>query len=321
MRKVLIDSAKLAISAGLIWFSFSAIDSASAFAMLRSIHPGVVIFVITSLIVQHIIGGFRFHRLMALVRVPIGLLAAVDSVFVGVFFGQVFISFIGGDAMRVWRMAAFKVPVSRAFEAILFDRVTGFVALIALIVLGMPLLFGIMTDITMRVSLVAAVFLGVLGTLVFLFVNRLPLSLRRWRAFRAASDISTLALSISGRLAEVSYLLGMSLVIQLVNVIAIFAIAIELGANARFVDFLVLVPPVMLLAMLPISFAGWGVREGAMAVALGLVGISAEQSIAISVSFGLGMIVAGLPGGFVWLIVRKPSSDRGATATRITKAK
>lgn len=321
MRRVLIDAAKFVISAGLIWFAFRAIDSASAFEMLRSIQPSVISAVIAMLTVQHIIGGFRFHRLMTLVGAPIRLLAAIDSIFVGVFFSQVFISFIGGDAMRVWRMAAFKVPVPRALEAILLDRATGFVALIALIVLGMPLLFDMVTDTAMRVSLLAAVFLGLLGTLTLLFMNRLPVALRRWRGFRSASDISALALSISGRFTEITYLLGMSLVIQIVNVIAIYVIATELGVNARFVDLLVLIPPVMLLAMLPISLAGWGVREGAMAVALGLVGINAEQSIAMSVCFGLAMIVGGLPGGFAWLMVRKTSADPGEAEKRIPKGK
>ena len=39
---------------------------------------------------------------------------------------------------------------------------------------------------------------------------------------------------------------------------------------------LVIVPAVMLVSMAPISFAGWGVREGAMIVGLGLAGIVAS---------------------------------------------
>lgn len=305
MRRLLIETAKIAISAGLIWAAFSRIDAASAFALLRSIDAGVVVAAIALLAFQLFVAGARLRHLLKLIRSPIGLLKAVDTIFVGVFFSQTLISFIGGDAMRVWRLMSSGVPVSSAFKAVLFDRVTGFFILIAMIVAGLPVLFGVMTDTAMRTSVVAAVLLGVFATLVFLFMNRLPVALRRWRIFRIAAEISDVALSISGRLADISYLLGLSLVMQIVNVVTLLVIAGGLGVDARFLDLLVLVPPVMLLAMLPISFAGWGVREGAMAVSLGLVGIGAEHSVAMSICFGLCATVVGLPGGLIWLAARR----------------
>ena len=47
-----------------------------------------------------------------------------------------------------------------------------------------------------------------------------------------------------------------------------------------------IVPAVMLVSMAPISFAGWGVREGAMIVGLGLAGIAAADALAVSVPSG-----------------------------------
>jgi len=305
MRRTLIVLLKLVISVALIWFAFSRIDTVTAFGMLRSIHPGVVSGALALLVIQQLAAGTRLHRLMRLVRAPISLATAVDAVFVGVFFSQTFVSFIGGDAMRIWRVARTGAPVSSAFQAVLIDRSVGFVALIALIVAGLPLLFRIVTDPAMRAGVVLAVILGILGTLALLLVHRLPEEFKRWRIVRIAADVSSLARSISSRGADISHLLGVSLLIQVLNVIVMYVIAIGLGVEAPFVDFLVLIPPVMLLAMLPISFAGWGVREGATAAALSLVGIGPEQSVAMSVCFGLSLIAVGLPGGLIWLIVRK----------------
>lgn len=305
MRRLVIDLAKLILSAGLIWLSFSMIDSANAFALLRTLHPGVIAAAIALLVAQHFLGGLRFHRLLAHMQTPISKFAAVDNIFVGFFFSQVFISFIGGDAVRVWRLVDAQVPPSNAFQSVLFDRVLGFVSLIALIMLCLPALFVIVTDTAMRTSIVVTVLIGIFATLAFLLMHRLPLFLRRWRAFQIASSISTMALSISGRYATISYLLALSLLIQVANVAAIYLIALGLGIDARIMDFMVLIPPVMLLAILPISFAGWGVREGSMALALSLVGIPAEQSVAISICFGLCMLASGLPGAVIWLKTRK----------------
>ena len=52
--------------------------------------------------------------------------------------------------------------------------------------------------------------------------------------------------------------------------------------------------------MLPISFAGWGVREGAMVTALGLVNIPINVSLASSILFGLFLLLISLPGSMLW---------------------
>jgi len=64
--------------------------------------------------------------------------------------------------------------------------------------------------------------------------------------------------------------------------------------------------------MAPISFAGWGVREGATIVGLGLLGIAATDALAVSVAFGCLQLVLGVPGGALWLARRAPAPAAGA---------
>ncbi|HEC14310.1 MAG TPA: UPF0104 family protein, partial [Rhodospirillales bacterium] len=85
-----------------------------------------------------------------------------------------------------------------------------------------------------------------------------------------------------------------------------FVLALGLGLDVTFVDCLVLFPPVLLVTTLPISIAGWGVREGAMVAAFGLVGVPAEGALVLSILFGLLSIAISLPGGVIWLM----SQDR-----------
>jgi hypothetical protein len=73
----------------------------------------------------------------------------------------------------------------------------------------------------------------------------------------------------------------------------------------------VLLPTVLFLSMLPISVAGWGVREGAMVAALSLVGVPGHQSLALSICFGLCIVAISLSGGAVWFASRsRPIPDR-----------
>ena len=65
--------------------------------------------------------------------------------------------------------------------------------------------------------------------------------------------------------------------------------------------YLVLVPPVILLTILPISLAGWGVREGAMVGFFLLVGADKSTVLTFSILYGLVALAASMPGLVVYL--------------------
>jgi hypothetical protein len=65
--------------------------------------------------------------------------------------------------------------------------------------------------------------------------------------------------------------------------------------------FLIAVPPVFLLTIIPISLAGWGVREGAMVGIFMLVGADETKILAISILYGLLLIISSLPGSYFWV--------------------
>jgi hypothetical protein len=81
----------------------------------------------------------------------------------------------------------------------------------------------------------------------------------------------------------------------------VFLLLRDLGQKVALVTVLFLFPFVQLLSMLPISFAGWGLREGAMVVAFRLAGVPADAALGASILFGLCLFAASLPGLAAWL--------------------
>lgn len=73
----------------------------------------------------------------------------------------------------------------------------------------------------------------------------------------------------------------------------------------------------MLVSMAPISFAGWGVREGAMIVGLAWLGVVAADALAMSVAFGFLQVMLAVPGAVLWMARRRtvPVADQ-RTETR-----
>jgi uncharacterized membrane protein YbhN (UPF0104 family) len=58
----------------------------------------------------------------------------------------------------------------------------------------------------------------------------------------------------------------------------------------------------MLIAAIPVSIAGWGVREGAMVTAFTFAGLPNHDALAISALFGAGSFVVGAVGGLIWIL-------------------
>ena len=96
-----------------------------------------------------------------------------------------------------------------------------------------------------------------------------------------------------------------SLIIHLMNVVCLYVLAIDLGINISFLTSFTLFPIVIFSMLMPISIAGWGVREVAMVVLLALVGISSESALALSLLYGIILTIVGLAGGILWLIEKK----------------
>ena len=88
----------------------------------------------------------------------------------------------------------------------------------------------------------------------------------------------------------------LSLAMQFLNLLCIVLIARALGATAPALMLGAVAVPVLVLSMLPISFAGWGLREAAMVTGLGLLDIPASVALTTSVGFGLSLLLASLPG-------------------------
>jgi hypothetical protein len=102
----------------------------------------------------------------------------------------------------------------------------------------------------------------------------------------------------------------MSVLIHFVSMVAIYFIGIGVGLNYGLLTFLVLVPPVMMLTIAPISLAGWGVRESGMIGLFLLIGANKAQVLSMSVLYGLILLAASLPGLYLFLMSRHKSEAK-----------
>ena len=63
----------------------------------------------------------------------------------------------------------------------------------------------------------------------------------------------------------------------------------------------------LLVMAIPVTVAGWGMSEGAAALLWPMAGMPAEQGVALSVGYGLAVLLSSLPG-VLFVFTRRHSS-------------
>ena len=175
----------------------------------------------------------------------------------------------------------------------IWDRFFGIFALSVLSLLGIPYFIKLGHYEIVLVSLIIFLFLS------FLFVFLPVLSNLKFLE-KYMSDILDQYSTIRSK-KFFSQLIVFSIFIQLFSVMSIYLIFLSLGIQINFPALFLLVPLSILGMSLPISFAGWGVREGIMIFILGLLQIGQEQALLISIIFGLSLFFISIPGIIFWL--------------------
>jgi uncharacterized membrane protein YbhN (UPF0104 family) len=299
--------AKLALSVGLVWYVASKFQLQQALAQLRHLTFAWMMAIVCLYYVQLTIAAFRFREFLGVFGVQFDLRRSLEATWIGYFFSQTFISFLGGDAMRVMRASQSGISLQVATKAVVLDRASGFASQVVLILLVLPFALSRITDPAMRFSLLLLVGSAVAGAIGVFVAARLPGTFRKLKVFDAVADVAGRVLRrITTPRGFVAFF-GYSLAINACNILLFYFIGAAMHIELRFVDCLVLLPPVFFISMLPISVSGWGVREGAAIVALGVAGVPSAETLAVSVTYGIGLVLISLPGGLLWLFGRKKS--------------
>lgn len=303
-KQTLAFALKILVSAGLIAWLFGAkVDFGAIQDRLLQMSLPMLAAGFAVLLVQLLIGGVRWKVVTDAIgaRLPLG--AAVRFFYIGAFFGQVLS--VGGDAVRVYKAYRAGLGLGHAFNGVFLERAGTILALLLIVAATQPVLHGrIEADMasTMLFAALLALAAGIAGIAVLLQFDRLPVSLDRFRVVRGLRAVAGDTRRVFLAPGPLVRLLAWGVVTHLNLTFAVYVLAQGLALEMSWLDCLALVPPVILVATLPISIGGWGVREGAMIVLLGLIGVPENDAGALSILAGLVGIAAALPGGTLWLL-------------------
>ena len=306
---------KAAVSAVLIWLLLRHRDLGAILGQMLAVRPLELVLAGICLWALSLPSALRWCRILAAMGETLPLATAFPLVLIGMFFSLVLPSTIGGDAVRMWKLHQAGVPGQTAVTSVMIDRLVALVAVLLLITAGLPALYALVPDPAARGGALVLLVLGYGGFALALVLDRLPFGLDRFRLVRwtrqLCADLRHVLL--------VPRVAAPTLLYSLVNqgglILVTWILARGMSFPVTALDCLIVVPVATLVSVVPISVAGWGVREGAYVAGFGLVGLGASDALALSVLYGLLMLAVNLPGGLVWLL----SADRKRMARAIAE--
>lgn len=223
------------------------------------------------------------------------------SYFKASFFNQGLPTSIGGDALKVLDVAGQGFRKRDALYGIMLDRITGLAALmwlnLAAYLLNPDLLPRPIYQLTLLLVVGSLVGFGVISSLRYLpWLDAYP----QLKIIRITSERLHQAF-LNNRIA----LIVSSLLIPVLAMISVFLIGWALGLRYALITYFIIVPPAIFLTIIPVSLAGWGIREGTLVALFSLIGADKATILTMSILYGLMQIGVSLPGFVIFLGGRK----------------
>lgn len=238
--------------------------------------------------------------------------------FIGIFVNSLLPSVVGGDAYRAVRTKR-EDGFSGALSVVYVDRLTGLMGL-GLVGLGALVLGGAQIEFSPAMQFWVGGLFALLCAALILSLNkhfhkailRVVEKVPRggWLAEQLAPLFARL-LVYAGRRDLLTGALVVSVGLRLVWLAGCYLVGLALGLDVSPVVYLVLVPVIELIRMIPITIQGIGVREGLFVLLFGHLGVPAAEATLLAVLIYLLLMVNGVAGGFVFLgfmISRQPEN-------------
>jgi len=195
---------------------------------------------------------------------------------------------ISGDIYRTFVIARKTGSHSDSIATILLEKVFGVASLLLLSLVS--LFYGMyfidyptFRRLATPVLLISALFGATVIALIILIrigdMDRICWPYRFWTKLQEIVEQFSIFFSRAGDIVAIFIL---SLLIQIAVVTWYFAISRAAELNLSFLIFMITIPLVELLLMLPISIGGLGIREGAFVILLAPFGLTIEDAVSFS---------------------------------------
>jgi hypothetical protein len=229
---------------------------------------------------------------------------SIAALSIGVLAGTMFFQLIGQLMARSALLSRRGMPVAATITLTVYERAAAAGVSLLMAIAGGWYVFG---RVTLDVQHGGLVFLKIMAGLT------LAIAAGGWFAWGAKALAAAPRKIDSAFLFPILRNVVLSTTIQLATMAAYIATAHVLAPGVPLLDLAAASAVVMLAASLPISLAGWGVRELSSVLALGAVGVPNDAALLVAVVIGITslLVVGGFALFSAWFAASGPMTAGG----------
>lgn len=266
----------------------------------------------------------RWRRLLSAQQINVSFFRLLVIYMISFFFNNFLPAGLGMDITRTVYVAREKGKGSEVFASVLTERILGMLGI--LIFALVALMFYLDTPAGRWFAILISSVTLLVITAIGLFLKRglLPGLRRRIGSIRALSlgerirQFYQATQLYRERTPEVLWAITLSIFIQGCLVTINYFAGLSLGLSIPLFSHLVYVPIISILAVMPISINGIGVREWGYVFLFGLAGLTGDEALSLSLLFFAVGITGSATGGIAFLLkdgaparAREPSPRPG----------
>lgn len=310
-RQILSLGARAAVTGLAFWAIFRNIEFSSLWGIVRSAQiPWLILAVLLFLVGQ--LGCVARWRMLVPDHPSLTWAFLTQSFFVGSFFNTFLPTTVGGDVVRSYDLIKATGQWRQPLASVLLDRLIGMTSLLLLGLAAWVAFPTVHGDPMIQVSfalycLLAVVTFAVLGSRRVLAVSLKPFSKIGLGTLSShATQFQETMREYFGKPQLLLAALGLSILLQTISTGMFVSVCAALNLPIPVLFVFLVVPIISVVSQLPISLNGWGIREGALILLLGRIGIRPEEALSLSfIAATLIVLIGLLIGGPIFLTRRR----------------
>jgi len=327
-KKLILLLVRIIISVSLIVFLVKTRfkDIRSALEIIKSVNKPLLILSLSTHIFGIWITAVRWNTLLGTQKVKLGTTTLTLTVLIGFFFNNFLPTSIGGDVFRTYDAAKkANIPIETSASIIIVERFSGIISASTYAIIALFLGF---TAIGNRSFIIPVIIFFIICIIIaFLILNPSILRLNKLinkikflkKVKEKLANIYFTFLSFKKFKWVLVRVMIYSFLLQFAVILNYFLAAKSLGINLNLTAFIFIVPVVTIIAMVPISIGGIGIRENTLVFIITAMGVGSEQAAICALLIFLMLIFIGIIGGIIYSI--RPHYIKHSTTKKLSNSK
>lgn len=315
---------RLGCASILLTFLFKSVSWSIVLQKLQYLDDGEVVIGLIVGLIGVILSAYQWQSLLDSEGIHIDLRRLINLYLIGISFNHFLPTGMGGDVIKAYYVGKESRNAAGSVSAVIMSRITGFVGML---IVSLPML--LIYHRAFAAWVVGTFLLASLGmctglAVVFFAVTRLPALVKgRWASSRIVSSVFNMGTTLRESLRHprsLCYAIVYGVLFHLSAAFNYYAFAMILHIRVPLPLYMVIIPLVSLVAVLPTTINGYGVRESAFIAIFATLHVDMSSAAALVLLTDAQGIFFALIGGAIYLFMhdKKRYRDDKTQLCRLT---